>query len=227
MDFNVHIYGSFELFGRTFYITETIFNTWIVMLVLIIFGIIARIAIKRFTDKPTGFQNVLEIMVESMINFANSNLGEKYAYFANWFFGIFAFILCSNLTGLFGLRPPTADIATTLAMALVTFCMMHFMGITKNTKAYFKGYLEPFFLFLPINIIGAVSSTVSLSFRLFGNILGGMIIMGLFYQMPWFLKIGIPAALHLYFDVFAGFLQTFIFVVLSLTFIRDKLGDES
>lgn len=79
------------------------------------------------------------------------------------------------------------------------------------------------FLF-PLNVIGELANPVSLSFRLFGNILGGVIIMGLFYSMPfWPIKFGIPAVFHAYFDVFAGVLQTFIFVMLSMTFVSGAM----
>lgn len=215
-------------------ITETMMTTWIIVIALIIIAGIIGAKVKNFTDVPTTkLQNIVEMIIESMENFTIQNMGEKYKYFGNWFFGVFCFILASNYIGLLTFRSPTADLATTLALALSTFTLIHFMGIKVNGGAYFKGYVEPHWLFLPLNIIGEVATPVSLSLRLFGNILGGTIIMGLIYgglqQANIILQIigfgAITPILHAYFDVFAGFLQTFIFVILSMTFIKDKIGD--
>ncbi len=214
--------------GFSFRFSETIISTWIIMAILIVLAIIVRIKLNSFKEVPeSGFQNFIETIVDTMDSFVTSNMGEKYKYFGNWFFGVFAFILLSNLSGLFALRPPTADLATTAALALTTFVLIHFMGIVTGKLGYFKGYLEPIFIMLPLNIVSEIATPVSLSFRLFGNILGGTIIMGLVYALPIYVRVGIPAALHIYFDVFAGCLQTFIFVMLSMTFIRDKIpGDD-
>ncbi len=216
-----------QIGGFSFRLTETIMDTWVVMAVLIILAIVVRIKLNKFTEVPeSGFQNFIETIVESMDSFVEGNMGKKFKYFGNWFFGVFAFILLSNLSGLLGFRPPTADLATTAALALTTFVLIHFMGIFTAGKGYFKGYLEPIPFLLPLNIISELATPVSLSFRLFGNILGGSIIMGLIYTLPVIVKLLVPAVLHIYFDVFAGFLQTFIFVMLSMAFIGDKIPEE-
>ena len=155
-----------------------------------------------------------------------ASMGEKYLYFSPWFFNVFAFLLCSNLIGLLCFRPPTADLATTFMFALTTFFLIHFMGIKTEFKSYFKSYIEPYPILLPLNIISEFATPISLSFRLFGNILGGYIIMSMVYNLfPTILKIGLPGILHIYFDVFSGVLQAFIFVILSMTFIKDKIND--
>ncbi len=226
MDFNIKVYETFNLFGREFWITTTVINTWIVGIFLIAFALFTRMALKNFQNVPKGFQNFVEAIVEAMDNFVTSTMDEKYSSYGGWFFGIMVFILVSNLSGLVGLRPPTADIATTFALAFMTFFLIHFLGIKKGKGEYFKGYLEPLPAFLPLNIIGELAIPISLSFRLFGNMLGGLIIMSMVYELfPIYLKIGLPAVLHGYFDVFSGSLQSFIFVVLSMTFIRSKLPD--
>nr|WP_317357446.1 F0F1 ATP synthase subunit A [uncultured Tyzzerella sp.] len=216
-------------------ITQTMMNTWIIIVLLTIVALILRAKINKFTDVPTTkLQNIVELIIETMENFVIQNMGEKYKYFGNWFFGVFCFILVSNYFGLLSFRAPTADLGTTLALSLATFALIHFMGIKVNKGAYFKGYLEPLPLLLPLNIIGEIATPISLSLRLFGNILGGTIIMGLVYSalskghlLIQVLGYGaITPLLHAYFDVFAGFLQTFIFVILSMTFIKDKIGDE-
>ena len=215
-------------------ITQTMMNTWIIIIALTIVALILRAKINKITDVPTTkLQNIVELIIETMENFVIQNMGEKYKYFGNWFFGVFCFVLTSNYIGLLSFRSPTADLATTLALALVTFTLIHFMGIKVNKGAYFKGYIEPMPVLLPLNIIGEIATPVSLSLRLFGNILGGTIIMGLINaalsQGHIIIQVigfgAITPILHAYFDVFAGFLQTFIFVILSMTFIKDKIGE--
>ncbi len=232
LDVNSRIIEKLHIGGTEVWITQTVVNTWIIMAVLMLIAFILRIKMKNYKYKPSGLQNVVEMAIESMDSFVRSAMSEKYAYFGNWFFGVFVLILVSNLSGLLGFRPPTADLCTTAAITLTTFILIHFMGIIKGKGGYFKGYLEPLPVLLPINIISELATPISLSFRLFGNILGGMIIMAMVYMalgnLPSLLKIfniGIPAALHIYFDVFAGCIQTVIFVMLSMTFIKDKIPD--
>ncbi len=226
MDFGSN-YIELQLGSFTFRLSETIITTWIIMAGLIIFALIVRHKLNKFEDVPkTGFQNFIEMIVESMDNFVAGNMGEKYRYFGNWFFGVFAFILISNLSGLLGFRAPTADLGTTAALALTTFVLIHFMGIITGKLGYFKGYFEPVPFLVPLNIISEIATPVSLSFRLFGNLLGGTIIMGLVYSIPMVIRVWVPAFLHIYFDVFSGCLQTFIFVMLSMAFIGDKISDD-
>src|SRR5699024_1431073 len=102
-----------DIAGFEIMITQTIFNTWVIMFVLIVLAIIARIKLKNFKVIPTGSQNVIEAIVETFDNFAISTLGKKLSYIAPWFFMVFVFLLSSALLSIFGLRAPTADWATT------------------------------------------------------------------------------------------------------------------
>jgi F-type H+-transporting ATPase subunit a len=159
-------------------------------------------------------------MVETLINFVKGTAGEKLEGLGNWFFMVFLFVLVSNLSGLLTLRPPTADWPTPFAFALVTFCLIQYYGIKYQKGKYIKSFFEPVFFLFPLNIIGELARPISLSFRMFGNILGGMILLSLLYTLvPWYFTLVVPAALHAYFDVVGGALQTYIFCVLSLAFI--------
>ena len=226
MNFNNKVFGVIKIFGLDIWITETIINTWLIILGLTIFALIINLFINKFDMIPKGMQNFLELIIESIDNMTKTNMGEKYLFFSPWFFSVFVFLGFANLSGLFGLRPPTADLATTLMFALTSFFLIHIMGICTGFKTYFKSYFEPLALLFPINIIGEIATPISLSFRLFGNIFGGYVIMGMIYNLfPSVLKIGLPGVLHIYFDVFSGLLQAFIFVILSMTFIKDKISD--
>ncbi len=210
--------------GVEIWITETIFNTWLIMFFLIVLAIIARIKLRIFKEVPTGLQNFVEAVVEIFDNFARNTLGEKLSYLAPWFFMVFIFILTSSLVSVFGIRAPTADWATTFALAFVTFMLMIAMGLKHRKGDYLKSFFDPHPLFFPINLIGELAKPISLSFRLFGNVLSGTIILTLYYALtPLIIQIGIPAILHAFFDVLYGVLQTYIFVVLSLMYIKGAL----
>lgn len=218
---NKNLWFLFEIFGERIYVTETMRSTWIVSAVLIAFAFFVRHKVKSFTDKPKGFQNAIETMVEMISNLVRDTMGEKLEYFGGYFFSVFTFILVSNYVGILGLRPPTTDLSTTVPLALMTFFMIHYMGMTKQKGKYFKEYLQPIFLFLPLNIIGEFARPVSLAFRLFGNILGGLIILQLMYSMlPFVARFVLPIPAHGLFDFFAGGLQAFVFTILSMTFIK-------
>ena len=221
MNLDVDNIWVFELAGVEVWITETIVNTWVIMLLLIGAAIIARIKLRGFKVIPTGFQNIVEIIVETFDKFAVNTLGEKLSYIAPWFFMVFVFILSSSLFSVFGLRAPTADWATTFALAFASFIIMFFMGLRHRKGAYLKSFFEPHFIFFPLNLIGELAKPVSLSFRLFGNVLSGTIILTLYYGLtPLFVQFGIPSLLHAFFDVVFGALQTYIFVIISLMYVK-------
>ncbi|MTI53374.1 F0F1 ATP synthase subunit A [Geosporobacter ferrireducens] len=218
----------FELPGGIL-ITETVTTTWIIMAVLTIFALVAT---RRFDKVPRGLQNVVELLVDGIYKLTAQTMGEDKKAFAPYIGTLMMYLVCANLAGLFGFRPPTADINTTMALALMTFFMIHFFGMKrKGIGSYLKGFLEPFPALLPINVIGEIATPISLSFRLFGNIIGGVIIMNLLYgalaalsqsvgipSIPVF-QTAIPTVFHLYFDVFAGVLQSFIFAMLTMVFV--------
>ncbi|MBU5330661.1 MAG: FoF1 ATP synthase subunit a [Anaerocolumna aminovalerica] len=207
--------------GIEIWITETIYNTWIIMLILIVLAVIIRFKLKNFKIVPKGFQSLIEGAMETFDNFADNTLGEGFSDIVPWFFMVFVFILSSCLFSVFGLRAPTADWATTFALALASFVIMIFMGFKHQKGKYLKTFFEPNFIFFPLNLIGELAKPVSLSFRLFGNMLSGTIILTLYYALtPLFVQIGIPALLHTFFDVIFGALQTYIFVIISLMYIR-------
>lgn len=221
----------FELPGGIV-ITETVTTTWIIMAFLII---IAWAVTRNFEKIPKGAQNVVELLVEGIGSLVVQAMGKNKKGFLPYMGTIILFLVVANLSGLLGFRPPTADINTTLALALMTFFMVHANGIrSKGVGTYFKGFLEPFPLLLPLNVIGELANPISLSFRLFGNIVGGLIIMSLLYgglsslsavlgiNIPVFMAV-IPAPLHIYFDVFSGVLQSFIFTMLTMVFVASAI----
>ena len=228
MDFNIGVFARFEIFeGVDLRISETTIGIWIVMAVLIAMCLYVRAKSKNWdsSKKPEGLQNFAELCVGGFINFFNGTANKKMSFLAPWFFTLFVFLFFSNILGVFGLRPPTADWGLTFPLALVSFCLIQFSGLYARPKSYLKSifvdpspYVAPFFA--PLNVIGELVRPIALSFRLFGNILGGFILMSLLYGIaPVPLRLFFPVPLHMFFDLAVGLLQAFIFTVLSLAFV--------
>jgi F-type H+-transporting ATPase subunit a len=228
-DFSFYIKGylHYRLFGIDLNLTTTHISIIIVMATLIIFGIFANRAIKKADPEkaPGTFLNIVELMVESVDSLTRSNMGERGAAFSNYIGTLFAFILLSNISGLFGLRPPTADYGTTFALAIITFVLIHYNGFKYQKMKHITNLFKPVLL-SPINIIGEFATPISMSLRLFGNILAGTTMMGLLYGLvPWFLTLAWPGVLHAYLDVFSGCIQTYVFCMLTMVFIADTFED--
>ena len=157
-------------------------------------------------------------------------MGKSNIGFAPYIATLAIFLAFANLLGLVGLKPPTSDYNVTLTLALITVFLIHFNNIRFNgAKNYVKGYFEPMPVLFIINLLGELATPISMSFRLLGNILTGVILMTLVYSVfNGFLVILAPfvtPVLHAYFDVFSGLLQTFIFVMLTMVFISNGIGD--
>ena len=225
VDFMVHGLFSYQLFGQTFWITTTHVSILIVMLVILIFAVAARIKVSHAQEYPTGFQNVIEMIVEMLDGMVESNMGVHARKFRNYIGTIFIFILLSNISGLVGLRPPTADYGVTLPLGLITFGMIQYNNIKYNKAGAFTSLFQPLPLLFPINLIGEIAVPISLSLRLFGNVLSGTVIMGLLYGLLYKITWGWPGILHVYFDLFSGCIQAYVFAMLTMVFIKDKVPD--
>ncbi|SHJ85826.1 F0F1 ATP synthase subunit A [Tepidibacter formicigenes] len=224
----------FTIPGLGIPVSETVTTTWIIMIGLTLF---AYFGTRKLEKVPKGFQNFVELIVDGLYSVVKQTMGEDKMRFAPYIGSLFLFFVCSNLIGLLGLRSPTTDLNTTLAWALITFFMVQYNGIkSKGLGGYLKGFLEPIPAMLPLNIVGELANPVSLSFRPFGNITGGMVIMMLLYQLLAYLsgligigipilEVGIPAVLHIYFDLFSGVLQAFIFIMLTMVFISGAIDE--
>ncbi len=227
-DFMIQYLQEIKINGVSVYITTTHVALLIVSLFIIILAVIAnRVIAKADPDATPGtFQNIVDLVVEMLGNMVDGLMGTNAKRFVNYISSIFIFILISNISGLFGLRPPTADYGVTLPLALFTFCIIHYCGIKKNKTKHFTNLFQPVALLFPINVISEVATPLSLSVRLFGNIMSGTVLMGLVYGMfPIFAKLGIPAVMHIYFDIFSGCIQAYVFCMLTMVYVNDKIAD--
>lgn len=227
VDFMVKGVFSYDLFGQTVWITTTHVCLLIVMLVIIVFSICAKHAIRKASDVPGGFQNIAELVVEMLDKVVEGVMGKNAAKFANYISCIFIFILLSNISGLFGLRPPTADYGVTFPLGIITFCLIFFNKLKyQHISGFLKGLCDPWPIWAPINVIGDVAVPISLSLRLFANVLSGTVMMALVYGLLSKIAIGWPAVLHVYFDLFSGAIQTYVFCMLTMTYVSDAIGND-
>lgn len=230
IDFMIHGIFQYSFFGHEVWITTSHVCILIVLLILIGFAIAVNRCMAKACEVPTGFQNVVELIVEKLDGIVDGAMGKNAPKFYNYIGTIFIFILFSNISGLLGLRPPTADYGVTLPLALLTFIMIWFNKIKHNKpKDLWVGMCSPLPpwlpIWFPINVISEIAVPISLSLRLFANILSGTVMMALIYGLLGWIATAWPAALHVYFDLFSGAIQTYVFCMLTMTYISDAIGD--
>lgn len=230
IDFMVHGIFQYSFFGHEVWITTTHVCLLIVMLILIGFTIAANRAMRKAAEIPTGFQNVVELIVEKLDGMVDGTMGKGAPKFYNYIGTIFVFILFSNISGLLGLRPPTADYGVTLPLGILTFILIHVNQFKfqklKDIWADMCSPLSPWLpIWLPINLISEIAVPISLSLRLFANVLSGTVMMALVYGLLSWIATAWPAVLHVYFDLFSGAIQTYVFCMLTMTYISNARGD--
>jgi F-type H+-transporting ATPase subunit a len=243
---NIDIHGATILFEIPILggipISSSLVISWGVMLVLTLLCIwLTRDLKVRNVSKR---QAIAEYIVQTAENFVRNNMGISNMRYVPFISALFALSICSSLTSLLGFNPPTADLSTELGWALVVFVIITATKIkTNGVLGYAKSFTEPLFPMTPFNILGEVFTPISMSFRHFGNVLSGTVISTLLYAalaalnsalFGWlpgavgevlaaipFLDVGIPAIFSLYFDWFSGFMQAFIFCMLSMMYISS------
>lgn len=232
-DIDVMVHGLFKysFFGHEVWITTTHVSLLFVMLILIGFSIVAGQAIKKGAEVPGGFQNVVELIVEKLDGMVDGTMGKNAAKYRNYVGTIFIFILFSNISGLLGLRPPTADYGVTFPLGVITFALVRINQFKyhkpKEIWADMCSPLPPWLpIWFPINVISELAVPISLSLRLFANILSGTIMMTLIYGLLKWVATIWPAALHVYFDLFSGAIQTYVFCMLTMTYVSNAIGEE-
>ena len=219
---------SIELFGLK--LGETTIFTMIIVLIVTMLCLIFRLFVfPKFKDSPKGFQNVIELCVETVEKFCIDAIGKKAGKsLAPYMFAIGIYLIISASFELFGLRAPTSDLVVTFSMGLITFVLLNFFGFKKlGIGGRFKAMGGPMIamrpVMIPLKIISDIAIPISLACRLFGNMLGGMIVMELLKGALGGYAAGIPGIAGLYFNLFHPLIQAYIFITLSLTFIDEAM----
>ncbi|MBQ1261054.1 MAG: F0F1 ATP synthase subunit A [Clostridia bacterium] len=217
-------------------ITQSTVSLLVVTLVLIL---LAAFINKRLKKRPGGFQVVVEKLVSMLYGLVEDTMGKHNLRFAPYIGTLFLSSICNTLIGMTQLfRSATADLSVTMAWALVTTGMVWYCTIKgSGFKAWLKGFTEPIFVMTPMNIVSEIAQPISLAFRHFGNVAGGGVLTALIYMalsglssllFGWlpgllssipFLQVGIPAFLSIYFDLFSGFVQAFVFSLLTMVYV--------
>jgi len=206
-------------------LSYTIIYTWVAMAVLIIAAIIIRLTVFRNPkDEPSGAQNVVELIVETVSKYTNAQAHGTGELLCSYILTIGALLIMSAFLELFRVRPPTADITMTFSLAIMTFVLINVYGLKrKGFIGRIKALASPTPIVFPFRIISDLAIPVSLACRLFGNMLGGMIVIDLLYMSLGSNAVGIPSVLGLYFNAFHPLIQTYIFITLTLTFINEAI----
>jgi F-type H+-transporting ATPase subunit a len=209
-------------FGHTIVINlEVLLMTWIVFFILIALGLFAS---RKRAILPKPIQTLGELIVSMLYGLTEDALGKKLAKtYAPLVCALFMFLLVSNWLGIIPhLEEPTKDLNTTLGLGLMGFFIAHYAGIkSKGFKAYAKEYFQPIFFMMPLNIIGELAKIISISFRLFGNIMGGSIIILVVSYLTY--SIVLPPFLNAFFGLFVGTIQAFVFTMLTVVYISVQV----
>ena len=212
-----------ELLGIS--ISETIIYTWFAMAALVIAALILRLTVvRRFEVLPKGAQNVIETVVEAIKKYTGEQAHGTGEILCSYILSIGALMLASAFLELFRLRAPTSDITMTFALAFMTFILINAYGVRrKGAGGRLKSLASPTPVVFAFRAIAEFAIPVSMACRLFGNMLGGMIVMDLIYTALGNGAIGIPSVVGLFFNVFHPLIQAFIFITLTLTFVNEAI----
>jgi len=223
-------------------ITESQVNSWLVIISIFALFLFMTHGLKVKAD--TKRQLAVEWIVQKVEGLVRENMGDYFHGFAPFIAAILALSAFSSLLSLFGLYPPTSDLNVTAGWAILVFLIITYYKFKCGPVYYLKGFLEPVAFLAPINFISEFATPVSMAFRHYGNVLSGTVVSTLIAAalagltrivLGWlpgflgdipFLRLGLPAILSIYFDIFSGCLQAFIFAMLSMMFISGAFPME-
>lgn len=237
-----NVYFTIKMPIQDLPISEAQVNSVIVVLSVFFLCLFLTHGIKERPDSIR--QHIAEYIVEQVSSLVSGNMGERFSMFAPFVAAIMGISVFSSLLTLVGLFPPTSDINITAGWAILVFVLITHYKLKCGPIYYLKGFAEPIPLFAPLNVIGEIATPVSMAFRHYGNVLSGSVIsvlvaaalQGLSAKLLSWLpgalagfhlfQIGLPAVLSIYFDVFSGCLQAFIFAMLTMLYISNGFPEE-
>jgi len=209
----------FDFMNGFFDINRSIVLSWgvIAVLTLLILFLTSNMKVHDISTK----QAVAELIVEKLRGITYGMLGDEGLRYRDYMVVVLVFIGASNLVGLFGQTPPTMDLNVTAALSLMSIVLVEAAGIKKKgTRKWLKSFAEPMAIITPMNILELAIRPLSLCMRLFGNIIGATVIMELLKMV---VPVIVPAAFSLYFDIFDGLIQAYVFVFLTSLYIKEAV----
>lgn len=202
-------------------IKESIVVTWIIMAIIVLASWLLTRNLEPDPTKIGKRQLIVETAVGGLRNMVQNILGEHGAAYAPYLTTVLLYLGISNLIGLLGFKPPTKDLNVTAALALMSIILIEYAGLhKKGLKKWLHSFIEPVCIMLPFNILEIVIKPVSLCMRLFGNILGAFVVMELIKAV---LPVGLPIPFSMYFDIFDGLIQAYVFVFLTGLYIKEAV----
>ncbi|GFO86782.1 MULTISPECIES: F0F1 ATP synthase subunit A [Anaerostipes] len=199
-------------------VPESTVITWGIMAIVILLCIIF---VRNLKVVPEGPQVYVEALVGFIYGFIGDLLGEKGKRYIPFLGTVLIYLGCANISGFFRVAPPTKDLNVTAGLAIISLFLIVFSGIReKGLKGYLFSYAEPMPMMIPVNLLELITRPLSLCMRLFGNILGGFVLMELItFAAPAI----VPLPFSCYFDFFDGLLQAYVFVLLTSLFINESI----
>jgi F-type H+-transporting ATPase subunit a len=204
-------------------------NALLVMGLVILVALLGKAQLKKSKDRVVPddhltFRNVVELIVEAVLNLLDANMGKRGRGFILIIGSLAVFIFFSNISGIVpGFDPPTANLNTTAALGLTVFCLTHYFGLREHGVKYVKHFTGPFWwlapLMFPIELIGHLARPLSLSLRLFGNMMGDHTVILIFFGlMPLLIPIVVMTL-----GIFVAIVQTLVFVLLSMAYFSGAI----
>ena len=229
------IYARIPFVIQDIVITDAQINSWLILIT--IFGVCLYMT-HGLKENPTlKRQHFAELAVEKAEALISDNMGDYYMVFTPFIMAIMAISAFSSLMSLFGLFPPTSDMSVVAGWSILVFGIITYYKLKCGPVNYMKEFTKPVAVLTPINVIGEFATPISMAFRHYGNVLSGMVVSvlvgsalqglskmllgwaGDFISSIPLLQVGIPAILSVYFDVFSGLLQAFIFAMLTMLYV--------
>lgn len=210
--FTIPIFGGLN-------ISESTVITWFIIAFV---AVLCIILVRNLSvESPSKKQQVLELAVGGLYNIFDGLLGKAGKRYIPYLMSVLIYLGISNVIGILGVKPPTKDMNVTAALALMSIILIEYAGIhAKGGRGFIKSFAQPMAIMTPINILEVFIRPLSLCMRLFGNILGGFVVMEL---IKYFVPAIIPIPFSFYFDIFDGLIQAYVFVFLTSLFIKESI----
>lgn len=217
-ELNCETVFTIPLFGRI-PVSESVVVTWIIMALLTVLSIclVRNLRLHDIGKK----QLILETAIGGIYQFFEDIVGEHGKEYIPYLISTAIYVGAANLIGIIGFKPPTKELNMTVALSLMSIFIIEYAGIRKKgMKGWIKGFAEPMAIIAPINILEVFIRPLSLCMRLFGNVLGAFVVMELIKLV---MPVIFPIAFSMYFDIFDGLIQAYVFVFLTSLFIKEAV----
>ena len=202
-----------------FSIHESVIATLLISVILLAVGLLLTSGLR--VENPSRRQLAVEAFVTWLQRFFEGPLGPRGKRYVPYMMTIACYVGLANIFYVFGIKPPTKDLTVTAALAVMSIALVQIAAIqTKGVKGWLHSFLEPMPAMLPMNILELFIKPVSLCMRLFGNMLGGFVVMELIKEV---VPLIMPIPFSFYFDIFDGLLQAYVFVFLTALFMTEEM----